>query len=234
MSNYDIIRMTIGLIFNLGILVFFLNRVIFKKNKLTVKFLSRTAIFAALSILLYLVPFLKFSVPFFPAFLEIHFDEIPALIASFAYGPLSGTFVIIIKTLAKLPMSTSLCVGELADLIYGLCLVIPAGLIYQKKKNIKGAIIGLGISVAIQLTVSSFLTTFAILPFYMNVMGLSEQAILSMCQAINPAVTSLTWPFFFIVALPFNAFKDAIVVVITFILYKRLHTLIDRIGAQKN
>ena len=212
----------------------FFNKIVFKKSKLTTQFLTRTAIFAALSILLYTIPFLKFSVPFFPAFLELHFDEIPALIATFAYGPLSGTFIIIIKTIVKLPMTTSLCVGECADLIYGLCLVIPAGLIYKKKKNVKGALAGLLSSSLLQVTVSSFFTTFVILPFYMQVMGISEQTIINMCQAINPGVTSLSWPFLFIVALPFNLFKDGIVIIITFILYKRLHRFIDRLSAQKN
>ena len=234
MDTYDITRLSIALLAILIIAIVFFNKIVFKKSKLTTLFLTRTAIFAALSILLYTIPFLKFSVPFFPAFLELHFDEVPALIATFAYGPLSGTFIILIKTLVKLPMTTSLCVGELADLLYGLCLVIPAGFIYKKKRNIKGALIGLGISTLIQLVVSCFFTTFVILPFYMNVMGLSEQAILSMCQAINPGVTSLSWPFLFIVALPFNLFKDAIVIAITFLLYKRLYRLINRLSAQKN
>ena len=234
MDVFDVTRISIALVAVLIIALIFFNRVVFKKNKLTTQFLTRTAIFAALSILLYTIPFLKFSVPFFPAFLELHFDEVPALIASFAYGPLSGAVIIIIKTIVKLPMSTSLCVGELADLIYGLCLVIPAGLIYKKKKNVKGAAIALGASTLLQVTAASFFTTFVILAFYMNVMGLSEETILAMCQAINPGVTSLSWPFLYIVALPFNLFKDVIVIVITLMLYKRLHLLIDRLSAQKN
>ena len=65
-------------------------------------------------------------------------------------------------------------------------------------------------------------------------MGLPKMAILAMCKAANPNVTSLGWTFFFLVAVPFNAMKDAIVVAITFLLYKRLHRVIDKIGAQKN
>lgn len=199
------------------------------KSKIDAKFVAKTAIFAAISTILYVVPFLKFSLPIFPNFLEIHFDEIPALIAGFAYGPLSGLFVILIKTIIKLPFSTSLGVGELADLIYGLLLVLPASAIYKKKKNIKSALKGLIGGSIINIVGASFITSFLILNFYIFVMGFTEETIINMCKAINPNINSLGWSFFFCFALPFNALKDAIIVVITFLLYKKTHKLIDKI-----
>ena len=205
-----------------------------KKHVISTKFITRSAVFAAFSIVLYIVPYFNFALPIFPSFLKIHLDEIPAFIAGFAYGPLSAIFVIVVKTLAKLPMTSTAGVGELADLIYSIAFVVPAAIFYKKHKTIKGALIGLGISVAIQLVVSCFVTTFLILDFYIFVMGWPEAVILKMCQAVNPAITSLRWPFLFMVALPFNALKDVIVIIVTFLLYKRLHTYIDRLGAQKN
>lgn len=236
MSTYDLTRMIIGIVAVLGALTFFFIKLFYKKNPITARFITRTAIFAAISIVLYVVPYLKFPVPFFPAFLEFHFDEIPAFIAGFAYGPLSATFIILIKTIVKIPIgfSTSMGVGELTDLIYGFIFVLPACFIYRKHKNFKGALVGLGIGTISQVIFSCFFTSFVILKFYMYVMGLPEQSILQMCQAANPAVTSLGWPFFFIIALPFNLMKDAIVIVITILLYKRLHRLIDRLAQQKN
>ena len=53
-------------------------------------------------------------------------------------------------------------------------------------------------------------------------------------MAVNPAVTSIRWPFFLMVSLPFNALKDIIVIIVTILLYKRMHALIDKLGAQKN
>ena len=153
--------------------------------------MSRVAVFSSIATILYIVPYLKFPIPFFPGFLEIHFDEVPALIGGFAYGPLCGFFIIIIKTIIKLPFTSTLCVGEIADLIYGLILVIPSAMIYKRKRNFKGALIGLLVACLLQVAVSSFLTTFVMLDFYMNVMGLSEKVILSMCQAVNPNVKSL-------------------------------------------
>ena len=64
-----------------------------KKGFFTVKNIAGTAILAAMSVLLYL--FVKFKLPsIFPSFLDFQISEIPALIAGFAYGPLSGFFVI--------------------------------------------------------------------------------------------------------------------------------------------
>jgi len=52
-----------------------------------VRMITRIAVFGAMSTILYVIPVFKFSLPFFPSFLEIHIDEIPAFIAGFAYGP---------------------------------------------------------------------------------------------------------------------------------------------------
>ncbi len=232
MKDYDLIRFIIAASIGLLILAFSYYKSSGKKHEYSAKFLVRSAIFAAFSIILYLVPVFNLKLPIFPFFLSIHFDEIPVFIAGFAYGPLSAMFILIVKTLVKLPLSSTLCVGELADLIYSTAFVIPAALIYKKHRNIKGAIIALGISTVIQLLVSCFVTTFLILDFYIAVMGWPESQILAACQAVNPAITDLRWPFFFFVALPFNGLKDVLVVIATFLLYKRLHILIDKIAKE--
>ena len=229
MDKYDLTRLIIGIAFALLTVIYSISR-LFKRNPITTHFIARTGLFAAMSIILYLVPGLKFSVPFFPAFLEFHFDEVPALIAGFAYGPLSGFFVILVKTLIKLPMTNTMTVGEIADFIYSVSFVLPAALIYKKHRNIKGALIGLSVATVIQVVVSSFITSFLILDFYIFMMGWPKIVILNMCKAANPRVTSLGWTFLFYVALPFNALKDLAVVLITFPLYKRLHKIIDKIG----
>ena len=233
MDKFDLTRLVIGIASALVAVVFLISKLFSKKNPITTKFIARTGLFAARSIILYLVPGLKFSVPFFPSFLEFHFDEVPALIAGFAYGPLSGFFVILVKTLVKLPMTNTMGVGELADFIYSVAFIIPAAIIYKKKRSIKGALVGLLIATAIQILVSSFVTSFLILDFYIFMMGWPKVVILNMCKAANPNVTSLGWTFLFFVAVPFNAMKDAIIVIITFLLYKRLHRVIDKLG-EKN
>ena len=233
MDTYSLIRFIIVLIFIVVALALFV-RTFFKNNPMTTRFIARTAVLSAISIILYVVPFLKFSLPIFPAFLEIHLDEIPAFIAGFAFGPLSGFLVVLVKTLVKLPLTNTAGVGELADFIYSAAFVIPAALIYKKHHTLKGALVSLLVATGVQLVVSCFGTTFIMLDMYSILYHLPKSVILGMCQKINPAVKDLTWPFLLMVALPFNALKDAIVVLVTAILYKRLRNLFKKIDAQKN
>ena len=231
MNDYDKTRLMIALTSILILLIFVIKKLLPKNKQITTKFIARTGVFAAISVILYTVPIFKFPLPFFPSFLELHFDEVPAFIAGFAYGPLSAFFVILIKTIIKLPITNTMGVGELADLLYSTVFVVPAAIIYRRNRKFKGAIIGLGVATIIQIVVSSIFTSFVMLDFYVFMMpGLTHEAILKMCQAINPSVTSLGWTFALLVGLPFNALKDVIIVVITIILYKNTHRLIDRIA----
>ena len=227
-----------GLFIAIGFIVIFLAKFFakffIKADKITTRFIARTAVFAAIAIILYTVPGLKFALPFFPSFLEIHLDEIPAFIAGFAYGPLSGFLVILVKTVVKLPITGTAGVGELADFIYSVAFVLPAAFIYKKHRTLKGALIAMMVATIVQVITSSFITTFVMLDAYSYLYHLPKSVILSMCQKINPAITDLGFPFLFMVALPFNALKDGIVVIVTFLLYKRLRLLFKRIDAQKN
>lgn len=232
MKNYDVIRLVIGLLFVFIVVVYFLNHFFFKKGKkINAKFITRSAIFAAIATILYIVPFLKFPLPIFPGFLEIHFDEVPLLIAGFAYGPLSGIFALIVKTIIKLPMTTTMFVGELADFIYSFFFIVPAALIYKKHRNIKGAFVALLVGSICQITAASFITTFLILDIYIAMMPyLTAESIMDMVKAAGINIPNLQWPFLYAVGIPFNALKDAMVVVLTLLLYKRLHKFVEKIS----
>ena len=240
METYSLIRLILLLTSIVIILFAFISKTFFKGNPITTRFIARTAVFAAVSIILYTIPYLKFALPIFPSFLEIHLDEIPAFMAGFAYGPLSGFLVILVKTVVKLPISSTACVGELADFIYSVAFVVPAAIIYKKHRTIKGAVVSMLVATVIQLIAASFVTTFVMLDIYGKLFHLSRETILKMCQKVNPAFNAVNdtgynflFLFLLMVSLPFNAIKDAIVVVVTFLLYKRLRHLFNKI-AQKN
>ncbi len=228
MSNWDIARLSIALILVLILLVILLTHNMYRARGVTIELITRTAIFSTFAVILYVVPLFQFALPIFPTFLEIHLDEIPALIAGFAYGPGVGFMIILIKTIIKIPFSTTLAVGELADFIYGVVFVVPAAMYYKRHRSFKGCVVASLIGVLFQVVVASFITSWPILDFYMFVMGFTEDQILYLCQLVNPNVTSLGFTFLLWVALPFNLLKDAIVVVLTWLLYKRLHTFIDK------
>jgi riboflavin transporter FmnP len=192
-----------------------------------VRFISRVAIFSAISTILYVVPVFQIQLPFVPTFLQLHFDEIPAFIAGYAYGPWVGFAVIFIKTVIKLPTSSTLCVGELCDLLYSIAFIFPAALIYKKHRNLKGVAWGFAVGTLFQLAVSSFMNAFVMLPFYTTVYaGLTMDGLLAMCQGVNPAIKNLTWDYILYINLPFNAIKDGIVIVVTFLVYRSIHKLL--------
>lgn len=199
-----------------------------------VHFIARVAIFGAISTILYIVPIFKIRLFFLPSFLELHFDEIPAFIAGFAYGPWTGLAVILIKTLIKLPLSSTFGVGELADLLFSSAFVLPAVFIYQRKRNLKGVALGFAVSSLCQLVVSMVLNVYMMLPFYMAVAGFSLQAIINACQAANPllftsgAIAALgpSWAYAFFAVLPLNVIKDAAVIIVTFLVYRSIHKLL--------
>lgn len=204
----------------------------FRKVNL-VRFMSRVAIFGALSAILYIVPFLKFPLPFFPSFLEFHFDEIPVFIAGFAYGPFSAFAVLVVKTIIKLPFTSTLTVGEWADLIYSSAFIIPAAIIYQRRRDIKGVIAGFSLGFIVQIIVSLVFNVYIMIPFYMFVMGFPEAAILAMAQAANPAVTNIGWSLGFLAIVPFNLLKNTMVVILTFLVYKSIHQFMVRFEEKK-
>mgnify|MGYP003292430668 FL=1 len=222
------------LIFGIMILVyiFALLKIYFKekqsiKYKITTKHIVRVGVFGALSAILYI--FVKFPVPFLPSFLEFHFDEIPVFIASFAYGPVSGICVLLIKTLIKLPLTSTLGVGEITDFLFSLVFILPGAMLYKKNRKFKSVIVGLIIGFALQLFVSLLGNIYMMIPFYMNMMGFSKETILGLCQLANSNITDVGWTYGLLAVLPFNAIKNAAVLFATIISYKSLHQFIDKL-----
>ena len=129
------------------LLVFFSIRSFKKKKVNPSKFIAVTGIFAALSVLLYVV-IPDFGLGFTPFWLKVHLDEIPMFLAGYMYGPLSAIMINLTKTLIKLPMSSTACVGEIGDFIFSLIFVIPAVILYEKRRKLSSVFIGTGISTA--------------------------------------------------------------------------------------
>ena len=190
------------------------------------RFIARVAIFGAFAAILYVVPIFTINLPFIPSFLSLHFDEIPAFIAGFAYGPLSGLSVILIKTLIKLPMTSTVGVGELTDLLLSGAYVSIAAFIYKKKRNLKGVAIGFGLATVLQLGFAMLLSVYLMIPFYMNLYGIDEAGLLRVMQLANPAIKDIGWSYAFFAVLPFNLIKDVIVIIVTFFVYRSIHKLL--------
>ena len=74
-------------------------------KKIMYRNIAASGILGALGFVLML---LEFPLPFIiPSFIKMDFSELPALIAAFAYGPVYGILVCLIKNLLHLFVTTS-------------------------------------------------------------------------------------------------------------------------------
>lgn len=101
-------------------------------KRVNVRYLTVTAMLSAVA---YILMFLDFSVPFMPSFIKMDLSELPALIGSFAMGPLCGVIICLVKNVLHLFITSTGGVGELSNFILGVAFVLPAGLLYKYKKN---------------------------------------------------------------------------------------------------
>lgn len=183
------------------------------------------AMIGMLSAIAFVLEALNFSIPIMPSFIKLDFSELPALIGSFAMGPLQGILICLIKNLFNLLHTTTGGVGELSNFLLGAVFVGTAGIFYKKKQGKKSALIGSlvgAVAMALFGVVSNY---FLVYPFYMNVMGMEEYVILGMYQAINPNVKNL-WEALIMFNVPFTFGKAMISVIITFLIYKRISPII--------
>ncbi len=169
---------------------------------------------------------IELSVPIMPVFIKLDFSELPALIASFAYGPIYGAAVCLIKNLLHLFVTNTAGVGELANFLMGLFFVVPAGFIYSKMKNRKGALIGSVVGAAVMGIACVFINYFITYPIYYNLL-MPESVILSLYQAILPSVDSILKSLL-IFNLPFTFAKGVLVSIICFLIYKKLSPILKR------
>ena len=197
------------------------------KAKLTTQTLCFIGLFGALSTVL-----MMFKIPLFfaPAFMKLDLAELPAILGSFMFGPMTGVCIVFVKLLLNLLINgtDSMYVGELSNLLLSSCYVLCASMIYSRRKTKKRAAIALVISVIITSIVAVISNTFFIFPAYAVVYGLEMDTLVKMAGAVNPLVhdtfTMMLWSVF-----PFNLVKMGLVSLITFIVYKKLHLFIIRI-----
>lgn len=176
-----------------------------------------------LSATAFLLMFFDFSVPFMPAFIKMDLSELPALIGSFALGPVSGVAVCLVKNLLHLLKTSTGGVGELSNFILGATFVYTAGMIYKYKKNKKSAIIGSVIGAVAMGVISLFSNYYLVYPVYTKFMPL--EAIIGAYQAINPNVDGL-WACLIMFNMPFTFIKGMFSVIITLLVYKRISPII--------
>ena len=211
------------------------------KKKKAILIVTKIAIFSALSTVLY---FLKFPLPPFPSFLKIQFSNLPAVIGGFILGPWYGVLIVLIRTLITLPFTSSMGVGELADLLIGGSVVFFSSFVYRLDKTKKGGMFSLGVSIVTWLIMAIITNVYINVPFYMEAFKMTDEAFVSILNQVPWAhlfgeITVDTYMKVYILScvIPFNLLLSLVVSIVTLIVYKKIsnifHKLDDRLASQE-
>ena len=190
------------------------------KNIGKTRVMAGTAVLSAVAVIL---SYLEFTMPFSPAFAKMDFSDLPALLAAFAYGPMAGITTELVKNLLHLTASATGGVGELANFLIGASVVGTAGVVYQKSKSRKTALIGMIVGSFIMGIVATLMNYFVLLPFYTAFMPMDEM--IAAFAAFIPFIHNKLDVCIFS-AFPTTFGKGIVVSAITFALYKRLRPIL--------
>ena len=189
------------------------------KKNLSTQYLTRIAVLTALASILFMI-----EIPVV-AFYKLDLSNLPVLLGAFSMGPAAGTAILFLKSLIGMMHSTSMYVGELADFLMGAAMVLPAALIYRRKKSRKSALIGM-VSGTVIMVIAAVLVNWKIMiPFYMTAYGMPMEAVVGMATAAVPFVDT-QWELLLYVTAPFNLLKGVVLSFLTYVMYKRLSPLL--------
>ena len=197
----------------------------------------KIAVTAMLSAVATILMFLEFPIPFLiPSFVELDFSELPALLAAFSMGPVSGVTVCLVKNVIKgLLFSGTGGVGEMCNFLLGICFVIPAGLIYHYRKTRSGALIGALVGAVVMAVCSVPVNYFISYPVYTVflpldvIIGMYEEVIQSIgglfhaSWHVNGLLSCLV-----VFNAPFTLLKGLLDMGLCFLIYKPLSPLLHK------
>ncbi|HII4399075.1 TPA: ECF transporter S component [Clostridium perfringens] len=152
-------------------------------------------------------------IPIFP-WLKIDLSDVPALMGAFAFGPLAGVIIELMKNLLILIIKGTGTgfVGEFANFLVGVALVWPAALVYKKNKTKKTAILGMVLGFLCIEVVGILANVYLLLPSYGMAMSKAE-----LMQYVTVGL------------IPFNGIKSILVCGITYALYKKVSVSIFKV-----
>ena len=194
------------------------------KKKLSTKMVAQIGMLGAIAVVLMLF---EIPLPFAPSFYEIDFSEVPVLIGAFSMGPMAGVLIELIKIILNLCINGTVTagVGELANFVIGCAMVLPAAIIYKRKKTKKGAVIGLVTGTLFMTFAGCFINAYVMLPTYAKAFGMPIEALVGLGSAINASITDL-FTFVMFAVVPFNLLKGVLVSIIVLLIYKKISPIL--------
>ena len=191
-----------------------------RQNGLSIRIMTVTAVLSAVS---FVLAFFEFPVPLSPSFARMDLSDFPALIGAFAFGPIVGVMIELIKNLLQLISSSTGGIGELANFLIGASYVATAGWIYQRNKTKRTAWIAGIIGSIVMAIVAALANYFILLPLFEQFLPV-DQLIASFSEFMPFIKTKADVVLFN--ALPFNLLKGLAISAFCMLVYKRLSPIL--------
>ena len=124
----------------------------------------------ALSAVAFVLMYLETHLPGFPAFLQYDAGDLPALIGGFAMGPLTGTAVVVIRSVLFFLSGKDEAgwIGTLASLVASLSYVGTATVVYWQKRTFSGAVLGLSAGILALVITMGLANYYLFIPLYLG------------------------------------------------------------------
>ena len=143
-------------------------------------------------------------------FLKYDPKDVVLLIGSFIYGPLSGLAMsFTVCFLEMITVSEDPLYGFVMNFIASAAFILPAAVVYHRRRTMKGAIVGLACSI-VAMTGVMLLWNYIITPIYMG--------------STREAVAGMLLP----VIMPFNLIKSVLNAALVLVLYQPLTNILRR------
>ena len=195
-----------------------------KERILNTRKVAMIGLFSALAVILHVM---DFPVPFAPPFYKLDFSEIPALLGTFAFGPVAGVMIEFCKILLKLLVkgTSTAFGGDRANFVIGCSFILPASLIYLFKKTKSRAIVGCVSGTLIMTVFGTAFNAIYLLPAFSKLYGMPLDSIIAMGAEINGGVTGLV-SFVCLCVAPMNLLKGTVASLVTMLIYKPLSPIL--------
>ena len=193
----------------------------------------RLAVAAMLTAVAFALQFVETSIPVMPGFVKLDISDLPALLGTFALGPVWGVGIQLAKNLLHLPFGASAGVGELCNFLLGGVFVFVAGLVYRGHKCRGRALTGAVLGAVAMALVSLPLNYFFVYPAYVKILHFPLEAIVGAYEAILGTIARMPTAdpllnCLLVFNVPFTLCKGLLDVVICFLIYKPLSPLLHK------
>lgn len=191
-----------------------------KGRTTSIRLLTVTAMLSAIA---YILAFIEFPMPLSPSFAKMDLSDFPALIGAFAFGPLTGMMVELVKNVLQLMSTSTAGVGELANFAIGASFVLTAGAVYGNGKRKPWVACAIG-SVVMSLA-AAVMNYYVLLPVFEQFMPM-EQIIAEVGKLLPFIQTKLDMVLFNV--FPTTLFKGVVISVLTLPIHKKLSAFLIR------